>query len=79
MYMHIRSDIENPEGWLSPGGHSSGGRALTAYVRGPRFNPGWLPVFLKNIPKPFHHVHNYMCITGTSVCGCVRVYIVYTC
>ena len=24
---------------LSPGGHSSGGK-----VRGPRFNPGWLPV-----------------------------------
>ena len=38
-------DIENCEGWLSPGGHSSGGRALTAKVRGPRFNPGWLPVF----------------------------------
>ena len=37
---------------LSPGGHSSGGRALTAKVRGPRFNPGWLPV-----PKPFHHAH----------------------
>ena len=30
---------------VSPGGHSSGGRALTAKVRGPRFNPGWLPVF----------------------------------
>ena len=28
-----------------PGGHSSGGRALTAKVRGPQFNPGWLPVF----------------------------------
>ena len=27
---HIQSDIENCEGWLSPGGHSSGGRALTA-------------------------------------------------
>ena len=24
----------------------SGGRALMAKVRGPRFNPGWLPVFL---------------------------------
>ena len=36
--------IENCEGWLSPGGHSSGGRALTATVRGPRFNHGWLPV-----------------------------------
>ena len=42
---HIQSDIENCEGWLSPGGHGSGGRALTAKVRGPRFNPGWLPVF----------------------------------
>ena len=38
-------DIENCEGWLSPGGHSSGGRALTAKVRGRRFNPGWLPDF----------------------------------
>ena len=33
------------EGWLSPNGHSSGGRALTAKVRDPRFNPGWLLVF----------------------------------
>ena len=33
------------EGWLSPGGHSSGGRALTAKVRGPQLNPRWLPVF----------------------------------
>ena len=41
LYVHI----ENCEGWLSPGGHSSGGRALPAKVRGPRFNPGWLPVF----------------------------------
>ena len=24
------SDVENCEGWLSPGGHSSGGRALIA-------------------------------------------------
>jgi len=44
----------------STGGHSSGGRALTTKVRErPRFNPGWLPVFLsslKNIPEPFHHV-----------------------
>ena len=29
-WWHIRSDTENCEGWLSPGGHSSGGRALTA-------------------------------------------------
>ena len=27
------------------GGHSSGGRALMTKVRGPQFNPGWLPVF----------------------------------
>ena len=27
---HIQSDIKNCEGWLSPSGHSSGGRALTA-------------------------------------------------
>ena len=33
------------EGWLSPGGHSLGGRALTAQVSGPQFNPRWLPVF----------------------------------
>ena len=53
-YMHFMnqgymSDIENCEGWLSPGGHSSGGTALTAKVRGPRFNPGWLPVFLSSL------------------------------
>ena len=30
-----RSDIENCEGRLSPGSHSSGGRVLTAKVRGP--------------------------------------------
>ena len=57
-WRHIQSDIENCdiencEGWLSPSGHSSGGRALTAKVRSPRFNPGWLPVFhssLKTFP-----------------------------
>jgi len=43
-------------------------RALTTKVRGPQFNPGWLPVFhgsLKNILKPFlmytglpvHYIH----------------------
>ena len=37
---HVRSDIEDCEGWLSPGGHSSGGRALTAKVRGPGSIPG---------------------------------------
>ena len=43
-WWHIQGDIENCEGWLSPSGHSSGGRALTTKVRGPRFNPGWLSV-----------------------------------
>ena len=41
----LMAHMENCEGWLSPGGHSSGGRALTTKVRGPQFNPGWLPVF----------------------------------
>ena len=51
MYIHHHGTyrvifiIENCEGWLSRGGHSSGGRALTAQVRGLRFNPGWLPIF----------------------------------
>ena len=45
MYCTIIHVHENCEGWLSPGGHSSGGRALTAKVRGPQFNPGWLLVF----------------------------------
>ena len=35
---------ENCEGWLSPGGHSSGGRALMAKSEA-RVNPRWLPVF----------------------------------
>ena len=43
IHVCIQSDIENCEGWLSPGGHSSGGRALAAKVRGPRFK--WLLVF----------------------------------
>ena len=53
-YVHVHVH-ENCEGWLSPGGHSSGGRALMAKVRGPWFNPGWLPVFhgsLKIFPSP---------------------------
>ena len=56
VYIHMNSGYtcthtaaENCEGWLSPGGHSSGGRALTAKVRGPWFNPGWLPVFLSSL------------------------------
>ena len=54
---HIQSDIENCEGWLSPGGHSSGGRALTAKVRGPGSILGscrFFTVLYKDIPKPFH-------------------------
>ena len=55
-WRHIQSDIDNCEGWLSPSAHSLGGRALTAEVRGPQFNPGWLPVFhssLKIFPSLF--------------------------
>ena len=44
MYRHVHVHVQC-EGWLSPGGHSSGGKALTVKVRDPRFNPGWLPVF----------------------------------
>ena len=51
---HMQSDVENYDGWLSPGGHSSGGRALITKVRGPRFNPRWLLVFtVLYSPKPF--------------------------
>ena len=41
-----------------------GARALTAKVKGPRFNPRWLPVFhgfLKNILKPFL-THKLPCV-----------------
>ena len=37
-HMH---DTENCEGWLSLGGCSSGGRALTALSQRPQFNPGF--------------------------------------
>ena len=57
---HIRSNIKNCEGWLSPGGHSSGGRALTAKVRGPRFNPEWLPVFHSSL-NVFPSLSSCMC------------------
>ena len=47
----------------APGGHSSGGRALTTKVRGPRFNPGWLPVF-----------HSFLNIfPSLSPCTCVQI------
>ena len=49
MTVLIAHSAEDCEGWLSHGGHSSGGRALTAKARGPRFNPGWLPVFLSSL------------------------------
>ena len=57
--MYIQSDIENCEGWLSPSSLSSGGGALTAEVRGPRFNPGWLPVFHSSLKysQAFPHAH----------------------
>ena len=46
--------------WLSPGGPSSGGRALAAKVRGPRFNPGWLPVFHSSLKKYSQALPMYM-------------------
>ena len=57
IHAHTQGDNVNCEGWLSPGGHGLGGRVLTAKVRGPQFNSGWLPVFHKfsNIClKDFH-------------------------
>ena len=41
---HTESDIENCEGWLLPGGHSSGS-STDGLSQRPRFNPRWLPVF----------------------------------
>ena len=46
------------------GGHSSGGRALTAKVRGPGSIPGgcrFFTVLYKNIPKPFL-TYNVACV-----------------
>ena len=43
MYMHISQD----------------GKALTAKVRGPRFNPGWLPVFHSSL-KIFPSLSSYI-------------------
>ena len=59
--MYIQSDIENCEGWLSPGGHSSGGRALTVLSQRPLVQSqvaAGFSQFSKNIAKPFHHVHD---------------------
>ena len=69
----IQSDVENFEGWLSPGGHSSGGRALMAKVRGPRFNPGWLPVFhssQKIFPSLSSRVYSVLYVAVTAVVMC---------
>ena len=65
----MQSDVENCEGWLSPGGHSSGGRALTASQpksEAPSSILGgcWFLTVLYNIPEPFHHVNSYRCIQG---------------
>ena len=72
-HTHIHVHVhENCEGWLSPGGHSSGGRTLTAKVRGPRFNPRWLPVFhsFLNISEPFHQVQvGLRDLCGLGSCG----------
>ena len=43
---------------------AQGGRALTAKVRGPRFNPGWLPVF-----------HSFLKIFP-SLSSCMRMLVV---
>ena len=43
-YMHTQSDVENCEGWLSPGGHSSDSRALS---EAPGSIPGGCPFFTK--------------------------------
>ena len=40
---HIQSDIENCEGWLSPGGHSLGDRAPTALSLAPSLAPSLPP------------------------------------
>ena len=57
-----------------PVAHSSGGTALTAKVRGPRFNPRWLPVFhssLKIFPSLFiMYMYMYTC-TCTGMLYCV--------
>ena len=41
--------------------HSSGGRALTAKVRDPQFNPGWLPVFHSSL-KIFPSLSSCICL-----------------
>ena len=71
----LQSDIENCEGWLSPGGHSSGGRALhdSLSQRPPVQSQvaAGFSQFSKNIPEPFHHVHLYQlivqCDSGTHL------------
>ena len=57
-WKHIWSDTENFKGWLSPGGHSSGGRALTVKSEASGSIPGgcWFLTVLQNIPKSYGHV-----------------------
>ena len=77
---------------MSPGGHSSGGRALTAKVRGPRFNPGWLLVFhsslriFPSLSSCTSHIHVYrpevpsveVLVHGTHVqCTCTCTLYIY--
>ena len=46
----------------------SGGRALTAKIRGPRFNPGWLPVFHGSL-KIFPSLSSCIYIHVRRYCG----------
>ena len=77
LYLYIESDIDNSEGYLSPGGHSSCGRALIQS----RMSAG-ISQFSKNIPKPFHHVHVHVQYsihwTHTTHEGMLNVHTVYT-
>ena len=69
-WQHIQSDIENFEGWLSPSGHSSGGRDTD---RGFWFM--WLLVFHSSLNiysysytciSPFHHEHVCSIVLGIA-------------
>ena len=60
--IYTRSDIENCEGWLSSGGHSSGGRAK---VRGSWFNPRWLPIFHSSL-KIFPNLSSLIFLSVTA-------------
>ena len=73
IYMYSTCSCSDIEGWLSPGGHSSGGRALTAEVRGPRFNPGWLPVFRSSLKifLTLFIMYMYTCTLSVYHSACV--------